>query len=348
MKRTSQFLMAVAALAVAVGGSAQAALWTGAGDGSSFDDGLNWDGSVVPATAEIAAGPFTVTRNADVSIDRTFVSGGSTLNVTGGTQNDGRSGASIYNFVGNSSAGTVNQSGGDYGIGHALRIGGGDANSDGAYNLSGGSLNVFRGSNSNIIGTVGRPSLQVGNPSTGGSGILEISGGSLVTRFGSHLGDGGVFSVVGSGASSIAIGNNNNGEGHWVQRAGGTLQVAIDAGGLTPIFIDDNGDDGAGIFAEFEAGSLLDVSFDGIAPVSGTWTVLELENNDIEISGMGTATGMTTLGLALSGSTSGGWSFNVDNSGANGLLTVSYIPEPSSLALMMFGGMAAILRRRVV
>lgn len=345
MKQISQFLMAIAVLALAMGGVTHAANWDGGGDGTSFEDDVNWDPDAPDATRDIN-GAFTVTRDVDINVNRTFVRGGAVLNLTAGNHTDGQSGASIYNFVGNDSAGTVNQSGGDYNIGHALRVGGGNADSDGAYNLSGGSLNVFRGSNSNIIGTVGRPSLQVGNPSTGGSGLLEISGGSLVTRFGSHLGDGGVFSVVGSGATSIAIGNNNNGDGNWVQRAGGTLQAAIDAGGLTPIFIDDNGDDGAGIFAEFEAGSLLDVSFDGIAPVAGTWTVLELENGDIETLGSGTATGMATLGLALSGSTASGWSFNVDNSGANGLLTVSYIPEPTSLALMMCGGMAALLRRR--
>lgn len=336
---------ALAAIVFVTTSVAQAATFTGLGGDSAFENDANWNPNPPDATRDIN-GVFTVNRSVDINVNRTFVRGGGVLNVTAGAHTDGQSGASIYNFVGDGSAGTVNQSGGDYGIGHALRIGGGNANSDGTYNLSGGSLNLFRGSNSNIIGTVGRPSLQVGNPSTGGTGLFEVSGGSFITRFGSHLGDGGTISVVGSGATSIAIGNNTNGDGHWVQRAGGTLSAAVDAGGLTPIFIDDNGDDGAGIFAEFEVGSLLDLSFDGIAPVAGTWTVMELENNDIEISGTGTATGLN-LGLALTGSTATGWSFDVDNSGANGLLTATYtaIPEPSTLTLFGLGSLVALRRR---
>lgn len=342
---------ALAATIFATTNLAQAGIWTGAGADDEYSTAANWDDNLVPVSGSTQDinGAFTVERSVDSTAGRTFVRGGGVLNVTGGVHSDNRSGASIYNFVGDGSVGTVNQSGGSYDIGHGLRIGGGNANSDGAYNLTGGSLNISRGANSNIDSSNpgGRPSLHVGGPTVGSSGLFEISGGSLLTRFGSHVGTTGVFSVVGSGASSIGIGNNSNGEGVWLQRAGGTLKASVDAGGLTPIFVDDNGDDGAGIFAEFELGSLLDLSFNGVAPFDGTWTVLELENADIEVSGTGTVTGYT-LGLALSGSTASGWSFNVDNSGANGLLTATYtaIPEPGTLVLWGFGSLIALSRRR--
>lgn len=344
---TTKNLLAVSlctSMAVIASQTTQAATWTGGGDGTSFEDDANWNPNPPDATRNINTA-VTVTRDVDINVNRTFVEGGAVLNVTAGTHSDGQSGASIYNFVGNNSLGTVNQSGGSYDIGHALRIGGGNANSDGTYNLSGGSLNLSRGANSNLQSGTDRPSLQVGSPTAGAQGLFEISGGSLITRFGSHIGGGGVFSVVGSGASSISFGNNANGDGHWVQRSGSTLKAAIDAGGLTKIFIDDNNDDGLNVFAEFEAGSLLDLSFNGIAPVAGTWTVLELENNDIEISGTGTVTG-NSLGLALTGSTDANWSFAVDNSGANGLLIATYVPEPGSLALLGLGGLLIARRRR--
>lgn len=348
-------LLIAAVMAVACGNVAQAAVWVGPASGGEYSTAANWDDNMVPdsgtnSTQDIN-GAFVVDRSVDSSSGRTFVRGGGVLNVTAGDHSDARSGASIYNFVGDGSAGTVNLSGGSYDIGHAVRIGGGNASSDGTFTVSGGALNVSRGSNSAIDtgNPGGRPSLQTGGQDAGSVGLFEVSGGSVITRFGSHLGSTGTFSVVGSGATSIAIGNNVNGDGVWLQRAGGTLKAAIDAGGLTPILIDDNGDDGADIFAEFEAGSLLDLSFDGIAPVAGTWTILELENAAIEISGTGTVTGYT-LGLGLSGSTAAGWSFAVDNSGVNGLLTATFteIPEPASLALLALGSLVVLGSRRKV
>jgi len=201
----------LALLAACFSSTSYASVWTGGGADNEFSTVANWDDMGINGTQDINTA-VTVDRSVSNTNERTFVSGGATLNVIGGTQSDNRSGANIYNFVGNNSAGTVNQSGGTYGIGHALRVGGGNANSDGVFNLSGGALDVFRGSNSNIQGGTDRPSLQIGSPTAGAQGLLEISGGSLITRFGSHVGDGGIVSVVGSGASSIAIGNNSNGD----------------------------------------------------------------------------------------------------------------------------------------
>lgn len=337
MKKLSQFLMAIAVLAVAFGDVAQAATWTGAGADDEYSTAANWDDNMVPAsnsTQDINTA-VTVERSVDSIAGRTFISQGATMNVIGGAHNDNRSGASIRNFVGRGSTGTVNQSGGEYQIGHMLSIGGGGANGNGSYFLTAGDLIVYRGSNSIIDGSnpFGRPSLEVSDEENAGSGLFEISGGSLATRAGVGVGSTGVFSIVGSGASSIGIGSNQSIDGSWLQQTGGTLKAAIDGGGVTPILLDDIGT--GGVMAEFKSGSVLDLSFDGIAPVGGTWTILEAENADI-----------TDGGLGLSGSTALGWSFNIDNSGTNGLLTATYIPEPSSLVLMMCGGMAAVLRRR--
>lgn len=325
------------AIAAVPGTSAQAALYTGAGIDDEYSTAANWDDNAVPASGSTQDinGAFTVERSVDSVAGRTFISGGATVNVTGGTHNDNQSGSGTRNFLGRGSTGTINQSGGDHLIGHLLSIGGGGANGNGAYYLTNGSLTIYRGSNSIIDGAnpQGRPSLEVSDEEAAGSGLFEISGGSLATRGGVGVGTTGVFSVVGSNATSIGIGSDQSLSGAWLQQAGGTLKAAIDAGGITSIFLDEV--DAAPVLAEFLSGSVLDLGFDGIAPIAGTWTLLEAENADI-----------TDGGLGLSGATASGWSFDVDNSGANGLLTATYaIPEPTSMALLVFGSLFLGRRR---
>ena len=333
-----RLLMAAMAMAAVLGGFVHAGSFTGLGDGTSFEDPNNWSdpNEAFPGSTRDINGAFTVDRNVSVNTNRTFIKGGAVLNIASGTHNDGQSGANIFNFLGDTSSGTVNQSGGHYLIGHGLRVGVGNANADGTYNLTDGHLEIFRGSNSKIepSNPGGRPSMEIGDAAAAGqAGLFEISGGYLETRAGVHIAPNGVFSVVGSDPNAIDIGPQGSGDGSWIQH--GTLKAAIDAGGITPIFVDDF-DNAGGVVGILRTGSLLDLSFDSISPFAGTWTLLEIENTDI-----------TDEGLALSGSTAPGWSFNIDNSGANGLLTATYvIPEPASLALIVLGCLASVCGRR--
>ena len=316
----------------------QAAVWdAGAGDGL-WESPLNWADDAAPnGTVEITNGD-TVTRGVNSTVSRTFVSGGSTLNVTGGTQSDNQAGNSVRNFVGRGSVGTLNVSGGSYDIGHLLSVGGGGANGNGKVYVSGGSLVVSRGSNAANLttGVVGGYSLELGDDVAGnGDALFEISGGSFATRIGVGVGTTGTFSVVGSGASSIGIGSNGSLDGEWNQFAGGTLSATVDLTGITKIFIDDV--DGGGVSVNFQAGSLLNLGFLG-TPVAGTWTILEAEGTTFDSS--------TISGLSLTPSTASGWSYGFDNVGGNGLLTATYvIPEPSA-ALLGGLGLLALLRRR--
>lgn len=335
--RRTVAITAAAVCAAAVHPTTWAAVWTGGGADNEYSTAANWDDNLSPSGADNSTqdinGAFTVERSVDSTSGRTFIKGGATMNIIGGSHDDQRSGANIFNFLGDSSAGMVNQSGGEYRIGHGLRVGVGGA-PDGAYNLTGGSLDIYRGSNSKIESDNpgGRPSLEVGD--TTGSGLFEISGGSLQTRAGVHIGPTGVFSVVGSTPTGISIGPSGSGDGSWIQH--GMLKAAIDAGGVTPILIDDF-DDAGGVVGEFKAGSLLDLSFDGVAPFAGTWTLMEIENTDI-VDG----------GLALSDVTASGWNFSIDNSGANGLLTATYgVPEPASTMILVMAALAIGPRRRV-
>lgn len=295
-----------------LGGVVHAETWDGGGADNEYSTALNWNNDVIPTnnTGDIN-GVYTVERSVDITVQRTFVRGGATLNVTGGTHSDSKSGNTTRNFVGNDSVGTVNQSGGSWNIGHILLLGTGNSSGNGTYNLTGGDLTVSRGGNS-YMGVSGGSSLEIGVGSA--TGLLDISGGSLATRIGVGIGSGGTFSVQGSGASSIGIGSNNSLDGDWNQAAGGTLRVGIDAGGVTKILIDDVDDDG-GAYATFEAGSLLDVDFYNGMTNGGTWTVLEVEGTNIVDNGLAFAAGVDT----------NTWSFNIDNSGANGLLTVTAV-----------------------
>lgn len=327
------------ALAVGVAGVASADTWTGLGANNEFSTALNWNTTNAPvggATSDIS-GSFTVERSVDSTSGRTFVDDGAVLNVTGGNHSDNQSGNTTRNFFGNSGDATVNQTGGTYNIGHMTAVG---RNGTGIYNLSGGTLDISRGGNTlagnpNTFGGNAGGSLSVGWGS--GTGLMNITGGSLVTRIGAEIGDKGTFQVLGDGATQIGIGSSGSLDGHWWQDAGGVLSMGIGAGGVTKIFIDDTGQATADPYARFEDGAVLDLSFFGTPEVEDTWTLLELENGDID-----------DQGLELSGTTASGWSFAIDNTGANGLLTATYaIPEPATLGLVAaFGGAVMFIRRR--
>lgn len=345
MKIMNKELLAAVAM-VTVCGVAQAALWDGGGVGDEFSTAENWDGDVFPGDLGLNAklaeinGAFTVDRTVDSTVDRTFVNGGAVLNISTGTHSDNRSGNTIRNFVGSAGAGTVNMSGGNWNIGHITAVGG---NGTGVFNLSGGDLDISRGGNTlagnpNTFGGNAGGSLSVGYGS--GTGLMNITGGSLATRIGVEVGDKGIFQVMGDDAT-IGIGSNGSLDGHWWQQAGGVLSMGIDATGITTILIDDTGQAGdpdVNPYVHFQDGAVLDMSFFGTAATAGTWTLMELENNDIDDQGL----------VLAAGDAAAGWSLNVDNSGTNGLLTATYtIPEPATLGLVaVFGGSVLFIRRR--
>jgi hypothetical protein len=176
----------------------------------------------------------------------------------------------------------------------------------------------------------GGVSLQIG---TGGDGTLDLVKGKLRTRAGAILGSNGHMIVNGSEVTEISIGDENSLDGNWIHNAGGLLDIGIDSGGLTPIVVADKG--GSGTYATLDSGALLDVGFLGASQL-GTWTVLEVENGSITDNGLAFAAGVDT----------GIWSYNVDNSGANGILTVTAIPEPATIGLLGMVGVGLFAARR--
>ncbi|VGO15333.1 hypothetical protein PDESU_03916 [Pontiella desulfatans] len=274
------FAMLAALLAVASVHAANQEWDSGGGADQDWATAANWGGDLpdtVPAAADavvIGDGGTAVYSAASgtESVQRTQVNGGSTLKITGGSLSHTQTGSATRNNVGAGSAGTVNQSGGIHVVAHQLRVGSGSGG-DGTYELSGGDLRVTRGGSSGVSGS--STSIDIGVD--GGAGLLKVSGGSLETRVGVGIGANGTFRIEGGAASSIAIGSNGSGDGHWKQDSGGVLDLRVDANGLTPIFIDQVDGTGAGGDVVFAEGALLDVGFLGGLNTFGVWDAMQWE-----------------------------------------------------------------------
>lgn len=330
--------------------SVLAVSFDGGGDGTSWEDLANWNPDGVPSSS---GNGVTTEFFGDVNVEldgaawsffqtNSLLTGGSTGEYRGssrllvgdvpgsGTQvlTFDYGDANIARFTANSSMIVGGKSGQNSSLTHIsgdtrfeanLLTIGNDAGATGEINLESGRV-IFSRETSGV-------SLRVGN---NGSGTLNVDGGRLRTRAGVSVGSSGEFVVNGSNPLEISIGDESSVDGRWTQASGGILKVGIDEGGLTSIVVADKG--GSGTFATFSSGSLLDVSFLS-TPESGTWTVMQVVNGDI-----------TDEGLNLVAGT--GWSYNIDNSGADGILTVSYVPEPSSMVLAGMGVLALLGRHR--
>ena len=321
MNYKGKFPLALSAIFLSAASLQAQHIYNGSGN---WGTASNWSQGEVPGTTidaqAVINGGSTVTMGSlQPNIRALRLEGGSgtaTLNINSGASISLRTSSAWDSSIGRSGAnGVVNQRGGSIEFNY-LELGR-DNGTTGEYYLSGGTFNIVRGGNSATAGS----SLIIGtndSGSAGGSatGLMEISGGSLTTRAGVWLGGtagtaNATFRVVGTGASAIGIGTENPGtDGNWTQNTGATLSLRLSPGGVTKILIDDHGN--GNNFATFEAGSLLDVDYENLAS-GGTWTVFELENGDITDNGLTFAPGVDTSI----------WSFEVDNSGTNGIITVT-------------------------
>lgn len=262
-----------------------------------------------------------------VQVNRFFLgapgsgSGSGTFNVSGGVFNAVQSGAGINNTIGRAQDGTLNISGGVVNVGHRVFVGSG-VNGHGEINLTGGEYIISRGGNSAVmtpedIAMYGRPSLDMGDDDGDGAvdgegnpientttGIFNISGGAFSTRGHVAIGKYGTVDVQGSGATQIGIGSHNTLDGGWFQYAGGTIRAGVDAGGITPIFIDEvdgNAEAGGNGDVRFETGTFLDPYDLGSAPQNTWHTVMEWEGMLVENGLALTADAMTA-----------GWEMQID------------------------------------
>ena len=167
-----------------------------------------------------------------------------------------------------------------------------------------GTLNITGGTF-----TVGRSNLQlaVNNDFVDGDGAAEvnISGGSLIVREDIGISGTSSFNVTGSGVTEIQIGANGV-NGAWIQNAGGVLSVGLDAGGITPISVNDQPEGDPAVDPQviggdvtFAAGAVLNV-FDAGGANNALTTVMMWD---------GTLTGAPTLSQA---SIDAGWTMEIN------------------------------------
>ncbi|MCH6259180.1 hypothetical protein MLD52_21665, partial [Puniceicoccaceae bacterium K14] len=314
MKRSIIKTSACALTAALLGGTSMFGIsWDGGGADNNFATPENWDTDVAPTAGDSVeiSGDVTVLvsdESGTIAFDRmTVLNGGATLDITGGDLNTTQSGNNIADIIGQGSTGNVNVTGGLYRPAHRLAIGG-SAGSDATVTVDGGALQVGRAGTSQVPGTEGNSSVDVG--AADGPGALNLISGEFRTRLGLAVGAMGTLYVEGTGMTQIGVGSHNNGDGFWHQAAGGILKVGIEADGLTPILVDDVDDDGANAQgnATFEDGAILDVGFaDGVDPVDGTWVVMQVEG------------AINDSGLALTQEDiDAGWSLEFSDTGVNG------------------------------
>jgi len=243
------------------------------GDGDWLDDG-NWDTPPVDTeavTIDDAEAVLQEYTSFNLNSLNVGVSGQASLTVDPGSIN-ATANVARHSYIGvnNGSDGEL-VSNGNLTF-NSLTIGSASG-SNGSVEILGGDLTINRAVNTT------KGSLIVGD---NGVGSFLMAGGYLTTRNGVSVGFGsgiGTFFVKGSGVNKMAIGSKDSLDGFWYQGSGSTLDIEIDANGVTPIFIDYvDGNAGAG-GVTFESGSLLNLSFADGVDLQGSWDVMIWEGS---------------------------------------------------------------------
>ena len=327
--------------------------WDNDDDDNEFSSSANWNPDNDPVGSNVGIdGSFGSLTDSDMPIiDSSFTSSSNsvpTIDLGNGGQLDIQSGTNYIDtfrlgHVGTiSGTGTVNHSGGTVNSG-SVSVGVGST-----YSMSGSA-------ELNITDTINRGRMILKAGKNTGSATFEISGGSFsLSPQGPYnlMRRGGQFRVKGSGASSITIDSTYDNPFYmlWDTLSGynhtNKLDMQIDSGGVTAI--DTNGTD---VAIHGAANNVLDVSFLEGSDRAGTWEVLSwegnlIDENDTAVTDESTANSLLPFASGVNPENwEKAWS-GLDNNSDGGSLSVTYVPEPSSLLLLGLSSLLLLKRRR--
>ncbi len=311
-------ILCVSALTVLLAGasSVRAAdvYWDGGGADDLWDTPANWVGDVLPGAGDFGMIDDFLTALVDGSVTasaKRVVVGmydEATMDVTGGSITSG-SGNGAFT-VGRRGPGTD---------GPGTNLGG-----PGVLNVSGGTIYATQ-------------DFIIANAS-GSSGIMHMTGGTVEVTGKMEIGDQGVATLnMGAGLLSVSgtltLADQGSSSSGIVNMTDGTINVTGDL--ILPL--NDNG------IAEFHLDGGLVTADDltmrptGNGSLDITAGVLELVDDDTSV---------------IDGYINAGWltgygdSANVRRAFANGITTVTAVPEPSTMLLLTLGGLAALIRRK--
>lgn len=333
--------------------AAGATFWTGADVSDdnwntvgNWSNGLPLSNGTNNATIDLAGA--VVNLNAPGFSRNTLVSGtggaAPVLNIAANLTNpfsaiNVGSDATGSNFSGvvNHTAGTVNIGGGSGSrrllIAAAANPTSTGTGNTGTYNFGGDALNApslivndfvgiaARSGETGFFNLSGSGSVQIANQLTlgqfNGSGNMSVTGGLL------DINIGGDFSIAPAGAGSSSLSVTITDTGLSTINVGG--DVVLDFAGTTP------------------GSAAFNLNVDGsFVPVAGTkFVVIDADGS---FTGLGGFAGIADGDVI----TAGGVDFtaNYDTSGSGTQFTLTVIPEPGSLGLVMLGGLAVGFRRR--
>ncbi len=274
----------------------------------------------------------------EVSLDEMSIghanSAQGTLTQTGGYfKFDGSS--RLYLGRWDNAIGTLNISGGtneiDAGASSGIRLGYASG-ARGVVNLSGGLLDynatyfiVGQDGTGEVNQTGGRfelPVLVLAN-NVGGTGVFTISGGSIdATGYIQIKHAGSAFVVDGSGADSIDTG--------WLLGQDGTLQINLDENGSTLINV---GDDGVVL-------TNMTLSIDTLAGFDGQ------VGDTYDLIWTASANGIDTNDLAFVNDSATDFDLGIVSKNGGEALQLTVIPEPATLGMVAFLGVAMLWIRR--
>ena len=302
-------------------------------DAAYFWVGLNADGKAVQGSGQLdilGSGYLSLSGTQAKIGEAVDGNATGTINLKGGTYEHGGNSASGHRIIlgaggnGNTGTGIINVESGTFDAGRNLSIGGYADSTSGS--LGHGELNIS-------------------------GGTVDLDGGTTYVSndYNDNDNTSGIFHVEGAGATRI------HGARDMEFKNAGTLKLGFDnsTDGVQKIEVNNTDENGSGD-VRFESGSTLDLYFTGDPLYNQTWEVMSWVGNLEDLSGtdlFGAADTLTMDDVPLAfadGVAAEDWDVNFYKNEvvSGGYMTVTAVPEPGSLALLLFGAALLFTGRR--